>query len=67
MLDAKLESAIKYLDAINKGTFKIDKQLLSEIYSKSKSTQFGFKDTKEHTDLLRLFFGRLEVPKIIER
>lgn len=67
MLDAKLESAIKYLDSINKGTFKIDRQLLSEIYSKSKSTQFGLKDTKEHTDLLRFFFGRLEVPKIIER
>ena len=66
-LDLKLDEALKYLDDIEKGEFKVTKSMLKEIYSKSVGQAVRYTDTKEHTDLIRKLFSRIELPKVIKR
>lgn len=65
-LDLKLDEALKYLDDIEKGEFKVTKSMLKEIYSKSVGQAVRYTDTKEHTDLIRKLFSRIELPKVIK-
>ena len=63
-LDSKLDDAIKYLDDIDKGTFKATKSMIQEIYSKSRGSAIRYSDITPNTALIRKHFARIELPKV---
>ena len=63
-LDSKLNDAVKYLDDIEKETFKPTKSMVQEIYSKSRGSAIRYSDIAPNTELIRKHFARIELPKV---